>query len=541
MKGPQRTAESGGTVPRRPGIMLTTLILGALVCNLNLSVANIALPEIGRTFDADQALVNLVALGTTLGLAMSVLYLGAIGDRYGRKGLLLLGMVLTLPASALAAWAPTIEVLAAARVFTGVAGGMAYPTTLALITALWPPGAARVKAIALWSGVSGGGAVLGPAVAGLLLEQYWWGSVFLIAVPFAVVTFALVAAFVPAHVNESTAKVDNLGGVLSVLMVAALVLGLNTLASPTYAAAGVVLLVIAAVLIFAFGWWQLRAPNPLYDLNFARRRLFWVPGLAGLIVFGALMGSMFVGQQFLQNVIEYSTFAAGIAVLPAAVGMIGVAPFAARMTVNRGSRDTILLGYLFVLLSFLIMLFGWTETTPTWMVLSAYLLIGIGAGLALAPASRALTSSVPVRKVGMASGTADLQRDLGGSIMQALLGVLLTAGYASSFLRQIGDSRSAESVSQSTQEALTASYSSAANLAEGYPQYSDQIISSARESFLAGSNAAYAAACIAAILGAALVVWRYPGKTQEQELLAEYTKLDAQSAADDADQGQPRP
>src|SRR6478672_4331482 len=129
---------------------LAGLVLVAAVANLNLAVANVALPDIGKAFDASQTQLNLVAVSYSLGLAASVLYLGALGDRYGRKGIAMLGVTLSVPACLLAAFAPNIEVLIGARLFGGVAAGMAYPTTLALITALWS-GAARTKSIALWS------------------------------------------------------------------------------------------------------------------------------------------------------------------------------------------------------------------------------------------------------------------------------------------------------------------------------------------------------------------------------------------------------
>ncbi|HZT09878.1 MAG TPA: MFS transporter, partial [Actinomycetota bacterium] len=142
-------------------------MLGAAVANLNLAVANVALPDIGKAFDSSQTTLNLIAVGYSLGLAGSVLYLGAVGDRYGRKLLLLLGIGLSIPACLLAAWAPTDSVLIVARIFGGVAAGMAFPTTLALITALWS-GAARTKAIALWSALGGAISALGPLLSGLL-------------------------------------------------------------------------------------------------------------------------------------------------------------------------------------------------------------------------------------------------------------------------------------------------------------------------------------------------------------------------------------
>src|SRR5438309_5445714 len=146
----QASPAAPGTAPKRAGLVLAALIAVAAVANLGLAVANVALPAIGREFDASQTALNLVAVGYSLGLAASVLYFGAVGDRYGRKLLLILGMVLTIPADCLAAWAPSIDVLFLARVIGGLAAGMAYPTTLALITALWS-GPARTKSIALWA------------------------------------------------------------------------------------------------------------------------------------------------------------------------------------------------------------------------------------------------------------------------------------------------------------------------------------------------------------------------------------------------------
>src|SRR4051812_10261477 len=181
MPGGQRTAPGAqaSTAPARQGLVLVTLILVAAVANLNLAVANVALPSIGAAFDSSQTTLDLIAVGYSLGLAASVLYFGAVGDRYGRKLMLIVGTALSIPVSLLAAYAWSDDVLFVARVLGGLCAGMAFPTTLALITALWS-GPARTKSIALWSGLGGAIAALGPLLAGALLEWFWWGSVFLI-------------------------------------------------------------------------------------------------------------------------------------------------------------------------------------------------------------------------------------------------------------------------------------------------------------------------------------------------------------------------
>jgi MFS transporter, DHA2 family, multidrug resistance protein len=523
--------EAGGGGPERAGLVLVTLILVAAVANLNLSVANVALPSIGEAFDSSQVTLNLIAVGYSLGLAGSVLYLGALGDRYGRKMMLVFGTALAIPMSLLAAYAPSDEVLFVARVGGGLAAGMAYPTTLALITALWS-GPPRTKSIALWSALGGAIAALGPLVAGALLEEFWWGSVFLITLPLAGVALLMAFLFVPSHVNETSDPVDNLGGMLSVLLVGSLILAINFAPVPNEEALVLGLAAIALASLVAFLIRQRRAANPLYDLKIAGRRVFWVAACAGIIVFGSLMAAMFVSQQYLQNVLGYSTLEAGTAIIPAALVMVVVAPRSAKLVEARGARFTLLCGYAFLFLAFLWMLLVWGEGAPYWHIAAAYIFIGAGVGLAGTPASHSLTGSVPVTRAGMASGTADLQRDLGGAIMQSIFGALLTAGYASAVSAQIGASD--KDVTSSTQAALTKSFDSAGAVAEQHPQYADAIVAGAKQAFLEGDDWAYTAGVVAVLLGAVLVYFMFPKRDEEKELLASYDAEDTAAPAEKA-------
>jgi MFS transporter, DHA2 family, multidrug resistance protein len=518
--------ERDSTAPRRAGLVLTALIAVAAVANLNLAVANIALPDIGRAFEAGQTELDLIAVGYSLGLAASVLYLGALGDRYGRKLMLLLGMGLSIPASLLAALAPSIGVLFAARLLGGLAAGMAFPTTLALITALWS-GPARTRSIALWSGIGGAISSLGPLLAGALLTRFHWGSVFFITLPLALVALYMAWRFVPAHVNETADPVEHLGGVLSVLLVAALVLCINFAPVPGKGSLALGLGAVALAAGGAFILRQRRARVPLYDLRVAGRRVFWVAACAGIIVFGTLMGAMFIGQQFLQNVLGYSTLDAGLSIIPAAVFMVLIAPRSAKLVSSHGSRFTLLVGYACCLLGFLTMLLLWKEHISYWKVGLAYALVGAGVGFAGTPASHSLTGSVPVKRAGMASGTADLQRDLGGAIMQSILGAILTAGYAAAVASAVAASPQKDLVTNSIQAELQKSFSSAADTAQRYPHYASQIIAGAKSSFLQGDQHAYLAGIVAILLGAALVLLRFPGREREVQLLSEYHAQDA--------------
>jgi MFS family permease len=270
---------------------------------------------------------------------------------------------------------------------------------------------------------------------------------------------------------------------------------------------------------------QRRARNPLYDLHVAARPTFWVAACAGIIVFGSLMGAAFISQQYLQNVLGYSTIQAGAAILPAVLFMVVVAPRSAKLVQANGSRATLLLGYVFLVAAFITMLVLWDEGSAYWKVALAYILVGIGVGLAGTPASNSLTGSVPVSRAGMASGTADLQRDLGGALMTSIFGALLTAGYASSMGQQIDES--GRNVTEQTQAALQLSFSSAENLAEQHPRYASQITAAAQESFLQGDKWAYAAGALAVVLGAVLVFLRFPKKEEELRFRAAYHAADS--------------
>ncbi len=516
--------------PANGKLVLISLILVAAVANLNLSVANVALPSIGKAFDASQTQLNLVAVAYSLGLASSVLWLGALGDRYGRKMMLLIGVGLSIPACLIAASAGSIDVLVGGRLIGGVSAGMAYPTTLALIAALWT-GQERTKSIALWSATGGAIAACGPVVAGFLLEHYSWKSVFVVTLPLAVVALLMAWKFVPAHVHETTEKVDNLGGILSMVLVGALILGINFAPVPNETALVVSLFAIAIVATVLFLYRQRKAENPLYDLKVASRSVFWVAAVAGIVVFGSLMGAMFIGQQYLQNVLDYSTLDAGLAILPAAFAMIVVAPRSAKLVASHGARFTLLLGYVFVLAGFVTMLLLWKENISYWKVGLGYALVGVGVGFAGTPASHSLTGSVPVTRAGMASGTADLQRDLGGAIMQSIFGALLTAGFAAAVATSIGAAPNGDQVTASVESQMQKSFSSAEAVAAQYPEYSTEIVAGAKQSFLDGSQNAYIAGIVAVLIGGAIVFLKFPKKDEEERLLAEYHAEDMKAYA----------
>jgi hypothetical protein len=312
------------------------------------------------------------------------------------------------------------------------------------------------------------------------------------------------------------------------VLVGSLIIAINFLPVPNELTLAVSLLVLALAAAIAFVLRQRRAQNPLYDLRVASRTTFWVAALAGIIVFGSLMGAAFINQQYLQNVLGYSTIEAGAAILPAVVFMVLVAPRSAKLVGSHGSRLTLLAGQTLILLSFGGMLLLWKEDVPYWKVALPLCFLGAGVGLAGTPSSNSLTGSVPVTRVGMASGTADLQRDLGGALMTSVFGALLTAGYASAMGTAIA--ASGENVSDSTQAQLQLSFASADDLAAKHPAQADQIVAAAKQSFLDGDQWAYTAALVAVLVGMSLVFLVFPRKDEEEALRAAYHAEDVAEA-----------
>jgi MFS family permease len=514
-----------GQRPPRSSLVLLALVTGAIVSNINLSIANVALPTIGADLGATQDQLTSIANAFALGLASTVLYLGTIGDRYGRKLLFVAGAILTIPTSMLAAWAPNPDFLTYARFACGFAAALLFPTTLSLIGALYR-GRARVGAIALWSGLGGGVAALGPLIGGWLLQYFWWGSVFLVSLPLVVLALVVGLIVLPWKASEEVFPVDHLGGVLSVLGVGGLVLTIEHAdkgISPRWLA----YLVMAFVGLAAFFWRETKATRPLVSLPLAKARTFWVAFVAGAITFGSLIGAMFIGQQFTQNVLGYDALKAAAVVLPAAICTAAFGQLAGRLINARGSQFTFMLGLGSVAAAFTVMLVTWVEGSSIGWVLAGYALVGTGVGLAATPASRSLMSSVPPNRGGMGSAFLDLTRDFGGAIMQAVMGGLLAGAYARQMTADLVGlpADQAARVSTETATALTSSFQGAAEVAKSYPAYSDQIVNAAAVAFTDGKTLAIGVALAMTLIGLVLVLFVYPRRDAEEAYYATVQSL----------------
>jgi MFS family permease len=496
---------------------LLALVTGAIISNISLSVANVALPSIGRELNASQDQLTAVANAFALGLAATVLYFGAIADRYGRKLMFVLGAVLTIPTAFLSAFAPSVEILILGRFTSGLAAALLFPTTLSLISSLYR-NHAKVTAIALWSGIGGGVASIGPVIGGWLLEYFWWGSVFLITVPLVVVALIMGLISLPWKCDEDPGAVDHLGGILSVLGVLTLITAI-VLSAQGIDAMLIAFFFASIVFLVLFFWRQATAPRPLVDLPLLKARTLWVAFLSSSITFGSLIGAMFIGQQFMQNVLGYTALEAALVVVPSAICTMIFGALAGKLVIQFGSRFAFAWGLGSVALAFTIMLLKWTADASLLWIFVAYAFVGIGVGLAATPASQALMSSVPPERAGMGSAFLDLTRDFGGAVIQARMGALLAVAYAGSIKAQLSalPSSDAAQVTGELTNKLTSSYSSAVDVSQGYSsQVAKGIVDGAAMAFTDGKSAAIAVALALTLIGLAVSLLFFPNKEKEE-------------------------
>jgi EmrB/QacA subfamily drug resistance transporter len=407
---------------------LVVLSLSLVVIGLENTVLNVALPTLVRELGATASELQWIVDAYVLVFAGLLLTMGALGDRFGRKLALNAGLVLFGLASLAAAFSASADVLIAARAAMGIGGALIMPSTLSIITNVFT-GEERGRAIAAWAAVAGLGIVLGPALGGWLLEHFWWGSVFLVNLPVVVLALTAGAVLVPESRDPRATPLDPLGAVLSIAGLGVLVYGL--IEAPAYGWTDPVVLAafgMAAVLLAAFVWWELRSPHPMLHMAFFRNPRFSAASVSITMVFFAMFGLIFLITQYLQFVLDFAPLQAGIRVMP--IGTIIVAaPLSARLTERFGTKVVVSSGLLVVAAGIAIL--ATVDTTSGYgLTATALAVLGFGMGTTMAPATDAIMGSLPLAKTGVGSAMNDTTRMVGGALGVAVLGSVQASAYA---------------------------------------------------------------------------------------------------------------
>jgi EmrB/QacA subfamily drug resistance transporter len=430
--GPVSADDLGGVDPlvyRRRHAILATMCLSLVLIVATVSSVNVAIPSLAQS-DLSPSDTQILWIVDAYALVFAALLLpaGAIGDRFGRKGALLVGLTIFAVASALCAVMDSSAALIGARAVMGIGAALIMPSTLSLLQSAFPP-KERAKAIAIWSGFAGAGGAIGPLMGGFLLEHYWYGSVFFVAAPIAMVAFVASALLAPKAKEGRGAALDPIGAVLSIVGFSALLYAIIEGPELGWTDAAVITGFVVAVLGLAgFVVWERTTDDPMLDFEYFRNQRFAMGSLGITFTFLAMFSMFFVLTQYLQYVQGYSPLASGVRGLPFAGAMIIVSPRAADLAERFGARRMVG-GGMGLMAVGIVMLSFFAVDTPYWYIAVCLVIMAAGVGMSMPSLSSGIVQSVPFHKAGVGSAVNDTTREVGGAIGIALVGSIVTSIY----------------------------------------------------------------------------------------------------------------
>jgi EmrB/QacA subfamily drug resistance transporter len=414
------------TVYRRRWLILAVLSLSLVVIGLDILIITIALPDIQSSTGANGSELQWMVNAYTLGFGGLLLLAGSLADRFGRKLLLLVGLALFLAFSIAATYAGSPGALIAFRAGMGIGSALIMPTTLAIIKDVFPP-EEQSRAIGIWTAAAGIGVPMGPVVGGVLLDHFWWGSVFLINIPVA--GFALIAGaiLIPESRDERRKSLDVVGAGLSVAGLIALVYGLIQGPDWGWGDARTLALTCGGVLLLVlFAVWEGRTPNPMLNGSLFRNPRFGGPAVAILCVAFSLFGGLFIITQYLQFALSLHPLQAGLRLL-AICALIVSSGLAPQLVQRLGLKPTIAGGLVFVAAAGAVL--STVDVHSEDRALIALALLGFGLGLAMPPAADSILAASPANQSGAGSAVTDTSMQIGGALGIAVMGSVLTTVY----------------------------------------------------------------------------------------------------------------
>jgi len=419
------------TDPRRQRRILIAMCTALIAVIASVSGLNVAQQELAVDLGASQGQLLWVINGYTMALAALLLPIGAIGDRWGRKPILVGGLVLFMAANTAAGFSTSVDMLLVSRVIAGVAAAMIMPVTLSVITSSFPA-EQRARAVGIWSGFAGAGGILGLFVSSFLIDNFTWPWLFAMPVLFAGISLLMTIPSVGNSREQKTGRFDTIGSVLSALAIGGLVLGIHEGPergwTDSLTMGG---LIVGIVATLAFVFWELRLDKPLLEIRLFRNRGLAAGSLTLLIVFAVMFGIFLVLVQFMQAVLGYSAIAAAASLLPMMVVMMPLSGVAPTIAQRVGTRRTLLLGVGLFAVGLALLATMVSASGGYLSVLPGLLVVALGIGLCMSPSTMTITESLPSEKQGVASALNDTVRELGGAVGIALLGSLVSAGYRS--------------------------------------------------------------------------------------------------------------
>jgi EmrB/QacA subfamily drug resistance transporter len=486
---------------------LAVLCVTLLLISLDNTVLNVALPSIVRSIGASSSQLQWMVDAYAVVFAGLLLSLGALGDRVGRKWVFMAGLVVFGGGSAFAAWSGNPDRLTLARAVMGVGAAALMPCTLSILTNVFTAERDRVRAIGIWSGTTGLGVALGPILGGFLLAHFWWGSVFLVNVPVALIGLITAVWLVPNSKNPTATRPDLLGAGLSIVGLGLLLWGIIEAPGRGWSSPLIVgALATAAVAIAVFIVWERRIDHPMLPLRFFSNRRYSAAIAALALVLFALLGMFFLMTQYLQFVLGFSALEAGVRIAPVALALLVIAPLSVVVARRIGSK--VVVGTGLVLIATGLGLLSETTVAGTYAdCIGPFLILGVGVALALAPCTESVMGSLPIEEAGVGSATNDTAMQIGGALGVGVLGTALTLRYQHLVVPVIAHA----GVPASVQRLIESSLGAALAVAQRAPGRQGKALAVlARHAFVSGMDLALVIATVVVALAAVLVVVLLP-------------------------------
>jgi EmrB/QacA subfamily drug resistance transporter len=490
---------------------LAVLSASLLIITIDNTILNVALPSLRADLGLDASQSQWIVDSYLLVFAGLLLVGGTLGDRFGRRRALFIGLTVFAAGSLLASFSGSANELIAARALMGVGAAGIMPATLSILTNIFPE-EERPKAIAAWAGVSGLGVALGPIVGGLLLEQFDWTSVFLVNIPIVVFALILGKILIPESRDPEKPRVDVVGAALSIVGLTSVVWGLieasergwtDSTILAAFALGGVVLAVFLA--------WERRARQPMVDITIFRNLRFSAASLSVTLVFFGLMGTVFMLTTYLQTVLGYSALEAGVRMIPVAVGLVIGSRLAVTVADRIGAKLAVAGGLVTVACGLEILSRADLESGYS-LVATALAVLGLGMALAMTPATEAIMGALPKEKSGVGSAMNDVLRELGGTLGVAVLGSLLASKYGAAMDDSVAGLP--DSVAAASADSVDTAHVAAAQLGG---DAASGIVASADQAFVTAMGATTDIAAIVALAGALIALAFLPSRCKPSE------------------------
>ena len=489
---------------------LSVLCLSLVIISIGNSSLNVALPDLAKQFSATNSQLQWVVAAYSLVFAGLLFTAGAIGDRFGRKGAMQVGLVIFLVGATCAAFSNQIGEIIAFRALMGAGAALVMPSTLSILVNVFPADE-RPRAIAIWAGVTGGAGAVGPVASGWLLGHAWFGSVFLINSP--VILLALVAGhfLVPTSKDPAQGKLDPVGAVLSIIGISSLVYGLIQAPDRGWTSPSILAVFAVTVLVMSlFVAWELHTDEPMLDMHFFKNPAFSTSTGGMILLFMAMYGVMFLITQYFQLVLGYSALSASLRFLPIAPLMILIAPRTPWIAARIGSNRTVSIGMALVATA-MIGFRALSLDTGYAYIFGCLVLLVVGISMAMSPMTSAIMSAVPPNRAGAGSAMNDATRELGSALGVAVLGSIAASHYTSALTGFVRDLPSA------AQRVSDQSLAGALGIASKLPgQAGAHLTSGADQAFLGGIHLAVTVGAALALISSILTYRYLPSQVSHQ-------------------------